>query len=422
MKTKILWVVNVLFDYHRNMMGVDTSKVTGASWLYAALEGSKRNPDIELHIVTVGKIQQAMKAEHDGNYYYILPGGGRRDYDYKSEANKKSWCELIEELSPDLAVIWGTECPFAYLAMTLLKGTPMAIYMQGVMDSIVTHYYEGVPHKYICNTFRDIIDRFNKASQIRSYQTQVGLEREMFRMADAVIVENDWCEDMCKSANPHLRVFRNKLPIREVFFEKQWELSNIERHTIFSNSGGYPIKGHHILFQALAIVKEKYPDVKCFLPGYTLQTFMPFRRKTGYMKFLESLINDNGLQDNVVYTGSLTSEQMVDYLVKSHIYVMPSIMENHSSSLIEAMVAGAPCVSSLVGGTASLVQHKRNGILYNSLDYKSLAGNIIRLFEDDELASAIGHNALGMREERKQDFGAEMNAIYSEMQKGKSHN
>ena len=162
--------------------------------------------------------------------------------------------------------------------------------------------------------------------------------------------------------------------------------------------------------------------MKCFLPGYTLQTFMPFRRKTGYMKYLESLIYDNGLQDNVVYTGSLTSEQMVDYLVKSHIYVMPSIMENHSSSLIEAMVAGAPCVSSLVGGTASLVQHKRNGILYNSLDYKSLAGNIIRLFEDDELAMTVGHNALDMREDRKQDFGAEMNAIYYEMLKGKSHN
>lgn len=415
MKKKIVWVVNVLFDYHRNMLNLDTRNVTGASWLYAALEASKKSSSIELHIVTVAKVSKTMEAEHDGNYYYILPGGGIRNYDYQSAENKGVWEQLKKRIGPDLAIIWGTECPFAYLAMTCFRGVPMAIYMQGVMDSIYTHYYEGVPHQYIRKTFRDYYDKVNKGSQILSYKNQVPLEKAMFTMADAVIVENDWCEDMCKSVNPNLKVFRNNLPIRDAFYQKEWKLEKAERYTIFTNSGGYPIKGHHILFQALAIVKKKYPQVKCYLPGYTLQTFMPFRRKTGYMSYLEKLIVDNDLKDNVIYTGSLSTEQMADYIAKSHIYVMPSIMENHSSSLIEAMIIGTPCISSLVGGTASLVSHKQNGLLYNSLDYKSLAGNIIRLFEDDRLTMGLGENAMKIREKRSKDFGAEMNLIYDKL-------
>lgn len=414
---KILWITNILFEYHRDMMGIESKSVTGGAWLYAAYASSKRNKGIQLHIVTTANIPKRRVAEHDGNYFYILPGGGIPNYDIGSKSNITEWDRIHKEVQPDSIIVWGSETRHAYLAMKSMEGIPMAIYMQGVISSIVNHYYEGVPHKYLMNTPRDFVNYLNKNSQQRIYERQVPLEREMFQIARAVIVENDWCEDMCKTVNPNITVFRNYLPIREVFYQDQWSIDKMENLSIFTNAGGYPIKGHHILLKALAIVKHQIPSVKCYIPGDDLRIYDNLKRKTGYVKYLLKLIKDANLEENVIFTGVLSSEQMVERLSTCNVYVMPSIVENHSSSLIEAMIVGAPCVSSLVGGVASLIEPKINGVIYNSTDADSLAGNILRIFNDDALATRLSHNALKIREKRLTDFGEKMISIYNIMTK-----
>lgn len=412
---KVLWVTNILFSHHLEMVGKNACRVTGGSWLYAAYDAAKRYQDIELHIATVSDVEEIKVSEKDGNVFYILPGKGSRGYDVESGKNLGHWKKIREMATPDVAIFWGTECRFAYVAMKAMEGLPIAIYMQGVIESIYDHYFEGIPQKYQNATPRDFIDKWNKNSTYMTFRSQVALEREMFRMATGVIVENDWCEDMCKSVNKNLKVFRNYLPIREVFKSRKWSVDKMERLSIFTNAGGYPIKGHHILFQALGYVKKVYPNFKCYIPGPKLDTFNSIKRQTGYTKMLCDLVRTNDLSNNVIYTGPLSSEQMVQHLAKCNVYVMPSVMENHSSSLIEAMMVGVPSISSLVGGTASLVLHHENAILYNSLDARSLAGNIIRIFEDEALAVSLSNRAIKIREQRNGNFGEEMNVIYKQL-------
>lgn len=412
---KILWVTNILFEHHRTMMGLDASHVVGGGWLNAAYAASLGKDDLQLHIATVANISERKVGERDGNLFYILPGGGTRNYDVDSAANKLEWTRLREEVKPDAVIVWGTETRAAYLAVKSMQGIPIAIYMQGVMSSISGHYYEGLPHKYHCCTLRDYLNKFDKSSEYKHFLRQTPLEAEMFRMATAVIVENDWCEDMCRVVNPNLKVYRNKLPIRDIFYKGKWSIEKMEPHTIFTNAGGYPIKGHHILFKALATVKQQFPDFKCYVPGQKLSLFEGLKRKTGFTLYLNKLIQANNLSNNIVYTGTLTNEQMVEHIATCNVYVMPSMVENHSSSLIEAMIVGAPCVTSLVGGTASLVEHGRNALLYNSLDADSLAGCIVRLFERPQLAKTLGEKAYEIRDSRSGSFGDEMLNVYSDM-------
>lgn len=414
---KVLWITNILFDHHRSMVGEDPTVVTGGSWLNAAYNASLNNPDIQLHIATSGVNKELLKSGKDGNVFYIVPGGHNYGYDIHSNLNYIYWQQLREIVQPDLVVIWGTESRFSYVAMKAMIGVPMLIYMQGVMHSICQHYYDGVPNKYRCATIRDIVDKLNPKSTYNNFRAQVPLENEMLQLATGVIVENDWCEDMCKSINPKLHIFRNNLPIRNVFRTQDWKLDKIERCSIFTNAGGYPIKGHHILFQSIALVKSIYPNVKCYVPGEKLSSYDGIKRQTGFTKMLNEIIDKYNLHDNIIYTGRLTSEEMVDYICKSNVYVMPSVMENHSSSLIEAMLLGTPSISSLVGGTASLVKHSENAILYNCLDSRSLAGNIIRVFQDDSLAVKLSNNAIKIRQERVEDFGEEMIHIYTKLLK-----
>lgn len=387
--------------------------VAGGSWLYAAYDCSLSYSDIELHIVTSSSCVSEVKSSCvDGNTFYIIPNGDARVIDVKSAANVQNLKSLIESIRADVAILWGTESHLAYLATQALKGVPTAVYMQGVIKSIYDHYYDGMPSKYRNATIRDCIDTLNPKSSINEFKKQADLERFILESTDAVIIENDWCEDVCKNINPRLKCFRNKLPIRDLFFHSTWSVAEMEPFSIFTNAGGYPIKGHHILFKALCILKKQFPYFKCYIPGEQLNTYNSVKRRTGYTKMLEDLIEEGDLQDNIVYTGYLSSEEMIEHLCKCNVYVMPSVMENHSSSLIEAMIAGTPCVSSLVGGVADLVVHGKNALLYNSTDYDSLAGCIARIFREPSYATKIGTHAYQLRESRIQNFGDEMINIY----------
>lgn len=410
---KVLWITNILFEHHRTMMGLDSSTVVGGGWLNAAYASSLGVKDLQLHIVTVANIPCRMVGGRDGHFFYILPGGGTRNYDIDSQNNIHEWETLRAEIQPDLMLVWGTETRFAYLAMRVMRGIPSAVYMQGVISSISSHYYEGVPYGFQCKTMRDFLNRIDKSSEIRHFARQTKLEKEMLKMADSVIVENDWCEDVCHVVNPSLKIFRNNLPIRNVFYQGGWNLDKMVPFTIFTNAGGYPIKGHHILFQALAKVRCQFPNFKCYVPGTNLAVFDSLKRRTGYSSYLNKILKENDLLDNVIYTGPLSSEEMVKQLELCNVYVMPSIVENHSSSLIEAMIVGSPCISSLVGGVASLVIPGQNALLYNSLDSDSLAGCIIRVFSSNVLAKKLSDEAYMIRRTRTNAFGGEILKLYS---------
>ena len=412
---KVLWVTNILFEHHLTMLGLDKSKVFGGSWLLAAYASSLGDASLQLHVVTVSNVKQKQVGVQDGNYFYILPGGGTRDYDIESKANISEWERIRTDIQPDVVVIWGTETRAAYLATKVMAGIPTAIYMQGVIASISEHYYEGVPYKYQHYTLRDLYDKFDVTSNYNHFKRQSLLEKEMLRLASVAIVENNWCEDICRVANPDIRIFRSKLPIRDVFYQAKWALEKMVPYKLFTNAGGYPIKGHHILFQALGKVKSQFPEFKCYIPGQKLSVFDGIKRRNGFTVYLNRLIQENNLTDNIIYTGPLPSEQMLMHLETCNAYVMPSIVENHSSSLIEAMIVGTPCVTSLVGGVADLVEHGTDALLYNSLDADSLAGSIIRLFTTPQLAASLGKKAYEIRGSRSGSFGEDMIKIYADM-------
>lgn len=189
---RILWITNILFEHHKTMVGLDASAVTGGSWLYAAYQASLNNSNIQLHIATSGNNTELMQSESDGNQFYIVPGGGSRGYNINSEKNLKQWQKVRDLAKPDAVIVWGTECRFAYIAMKAMSGLPIAIYMQGVIESIYDHYFEGIPPKYQNATLRDLIDKYNKNSEYNTFRNQKVLEREMLLMANSIIVENDW--------------------------------------------------------------------------------------------------------------------------------------------------------------------------------------------------------------------------------------
>ena len=150
------------------------------------------------------------------------------------------------------------------------------------------------------------------------------------------------------------------------------------------------------MLEAANILKEKYKDLKIYVAGHNIIDTSNIKSKikrTGYAKYLQSLIKKYKLEDIICFTGLLTEEEMANKMCQTNIFVQTSSIENSPNSLGEAMILGMTCVASNVGGTSTMLKDKEEGILYPFGDHGLLAYYIEQIFEDDELAKNIGKNA-----------------------------
>lgn len=69
---------------------------------------------------------------------------------------------------------------------------------------------------------------------------------------------------------------------------------------------------------------------------------------------------------------------VVNLLRSSDLFVLPSLGEGFALSLIEAMAAGLPVVTTPVGGVAEIVDEGRNGFIVPPADAPALGGAVIR--------------------------------------------
>lgn len=152
-----------------------------------------------------------------------------------------------------------------------------------------------------------------------------------------------------------------------------------------------PQKNQAMLIRAMALVHEKYPEVKCQIYGEgTLR------------EVLQQQIQELGLEDIVTLEGNVSD--IHERLSKCGIFVMTSNFEGLSNALIEAMMMGMPCITTNFPGVDELITSGENGLMVPMDDHKALANQILRLLEDSALAEQLAKNA----QEYAQQFRAEV--------------
>ena len=100
---------------------------------------------------------------------------------------------------------------------------------------------------------------------------------------------------------------------------------------------------------------------------------------------LEKLATDLGIADKVIFTGFVPDEDL-PYLYKlSHSFIIASIAELLSLVTLQAMASGLPVIAANAGALVELVQHNKNGYLFNPGDINAIAECIKNIFTNDDL-------------------------------------
>ena len=121
-----------------------------------------------------------------------------------------------------------------------------------------------------------------------------------------------------------------------------------------------PNKGQQYLVQAAPAILARFPTAHFVFAGN------PSGRAP-----LEDSIRAAGLESHFSLIGFRTD--VANLLRSSDLFVLPSLAEGFSLSIVEALAAGLPVIATRVGGAAEIIQDGREGFLVPPADPEALA-------------------------------------------------
>lgn len=375
---KVLWFSNC-------PIGDDNSNGSG-SWLYAMKHLLKES--ITLINITQGFVSDITHNKYDKFEEYILPQW-RLTNGLPNIININKIKRIVNDISPDIIHIWGTEKYWGLLfSRGLIEGKPI-LEIQGLLSSCDIVYDGGLKSKEI-RYFWGLKDLLYKFIQLST--NNLKYEEEIISNSKFISTQSNWTRDqisfLLKSDSVIYKTIR---PLRHEFYKaKKWRIRDDKNEINVYTSYSYtaPFKGLHVLFKAIALLKERERKIKLNIAGPDLFR-KPFFRKGWYEYYLLNLIEKYNLKDSINFIGQLNSSEIINALHSSDIYVNPSFVESFSAATAEALILGVPSVLSYAGALPNFSENSKIALYYSPMDYVSCAARIDEIINNIDVSRSL---------------------------------
>lgn len=390
---RILWSVNLIPAEMSQKLNI-TSEVLGG-WVESMASRIRMSDNIELAIACKCDAGMSFCETVNGVKYYSLSYSSSTGFDELSGR-----CgEIISDFKPDLVQIEGTEFLHAKAMLFTAKkmSVPSVVSMQGILNGQYAYQCgqlqidDMMLSKSLIEIFAAWILHLRKT---KWYKPRMSSEREIIENAEYFLGRTTWDRAHTYSINPKAKYYSCNRVLREPFYSHKWNISDMERHSVYVGNSYHALKGFHFVVKALPQLIRDYPDIKVYVAGYKPYEENDKRSfiKKGYAAYLKKLIYDLKVENYIEFTGPLKANEVAEKLSKVNAYVLCSAIENSPNTLGEAMMVGTPCVSSYVGGAPDMATHGKEAMFYRNDDPSLLAWNIKQIFDNDELALSLSEN------------------------------
>ncbi len=146
-------------------------------------------------------------------------------------------------------------------------------------------------------------------------------------------------------------------------------------------------KGAELLVKCTRRILALRPDVHFTIAGETSSG-----SSLEYRRAIERTLTDEQ-RGRMWFPGPINRVSLPALYGRSDIFLLPSLFDNSPYSLLEAMAAALPVVSTDTGGINELVEHTRTGMLFGPSDPDGLLRCLGELVENREEAKAMGRRA-----------------------------
>ncbi|MCB0583324.1 MAG: glycosyltransferase [Phaeodactylibacter sp.] len=284
---------------------------------------------------------------------------------------------------------YGTDCGLYYPLLRKLK-----------IPSVVSFY------GYDCSSFPGRYFGYGAAF----------LQRRVFRDASAVFAMSpDMKKDLLNAGCPEEKVIVHYYgtDCRRFFVDRQFPEK--EEVTLLMVASLEPQKGHEFLFRSLlGLKKDGIHNWKLRLVG------------AGRLEEdLKALAARSGLSGQIAFLGALKygGEELIREYKQADIFVHPSVTagngdkEGIPGTVVEAMAAGLPVISTYHAGIPYIIEQGRTGLLAGEWDIECLRAHLSRLIAAPGLRAQLGTagQAYALKHLDLQEKEKELEAIYSQI-------
>ncbi len=341
-----------------------------AAWDACTINFFKEMEDVELHIISAhsGLKKKVVSYEQDGVHYNFVRCDEATMLKYLIKSDSL-WLKcnpmtpkvknLVEDIRPDIVVLFGTENAYYSGTVTGIEGYPIYVLQQTVYNN---------PER-----------KKNKMWSTKNAYTEL----EIFRKERYFGVYCKMHYDLLKHYKPDGIIFKFGFPsngvlLNPVHTEKEYDFVNFALTLDLR-------KGAHDSIRATAIIKEKYPTVKLNLVGGC---------NSVQREELDALIKELGVENNVIFTPFFERHSdLLLHIQKSRFAVLPCKMDNTSSTMNQSMQLGLPIVVYKTPGTPGFNREKPCALIAEHGNVEDLAAKMLMLLDNEELAESMRENA-----------------------------
>lgn len=382
----------------------DGSGYKGMGWI-ASLQSLVEQTDITLALAYVSERDRDVRTVGHTTYYPIYQKPRSRfqklkDYygGYKHLDRERYVPQLkavISQFRPDVIHLFGIENVLA----TILgrTGVPVIVHLQGVLAPYANTFFpSGMSrHSFLFPpTLREWVLRNGSIYAFDSMKIRSEMEVQLFRSAGYFMGRTRWDEEISRLLSPDSLYYTVNEVLRPAFYENAgaWN-HNDSPFTIISTLSETTYKGLDLVLKTADLMHRRLGLQFCW-------KVVGIKPETPFVRHFERTLGISSSAVGVTYEGVKDESGLVAELLKSHVYVHPSYIENSSNSICEAQLLGLPVIATRVGGTESLIEDGKSGLLIPSNGVYELAVRLKQLSSDSDMACRIGRTGCEVALER----------------------
>lgn len=152
----------------------------------------------------------------------------------------------------------------------------------------------------------------------------------------------------------------------------------------------YHIQAGDIVIGCVSRLKEQHQILKALtkIDKKVKVIFVGIHEQAAYQPIIQQFT----IPHEVYFTGSISSEDVLPYYHLFTLNILASTIEGLSQALLEAMALGVPVIATRIGGNPELIEHGKNGLLFDNNDISTLAQQIQDLIDHSGLREKLASN------------------------------
>jgi L-malate glycosyltransferase len=224
--------------------------------------------------------------------------------------------------------------------------------------------------RYIVSLRGSDVPGFNERLKF-SYFFQKPIIREVWDKAEYVVANSQGLKELALKTNPkqEVSIIYNGIDTSKFYPGIKKQKKDI---TILCVSRLIPRKGLNYLIDAIPAILKQNENIKLIIAGEGPEK-----------KNLEKQAAQYNIKSKIDFLGYVSHEDLPAIYFKSDIFILPSLHEGMSNTILEAMASGLPIITTNTGGTKELINE--NGIIIEKNSPADISAAVIKLIKDTKL-------------------------------------